>query len=555
MRSVVLLIALLLTAALPRPAHALVVLGWHDVRERIADGEPDTAAITTRNLAMQLDWLRAHGYVPVSAQAVRDARAGRTTLPAKAVLLTFDGGWRSAYTQAYPLLRAFGWPAVVAVPTARIDGVGDVRVDGRTLPRSDFLTWADLKAMQASGLVEIATQGHDLATPIAADPQGDLLPAAVSRRWAGGYESEGEYRERIRRDLAASADLLARHVGRRPQLVVWPDGGNGAARAVAESLGMPLAIGMDGRSGTADLRYSGAMKLDGDPSMPVRLVMHENPGASDLAYELRRDIRRDGIRAVHVSLDGIAAADAAATGGNVDALVERIRSLRPSHVFLDAFADTNGDGTADAAWFPTTRLPVRADLFTHVAARLAARAGVDVFAWVPALPGDAAGLVDDLAAATPIAGVVFADRAGTTDARALAARALAWRPGLVTVRAVAAPVTDDAAWAQSLPALQASSDFVAVMLPGARAATGAIDRRVADVARIAGGLDRAIFVVDAGDAGHAVPAAELEARVRRVIASGGRHVAYSRDDPSTDRPPLDPARAAISARAFPYLER
>jgi biofilm PGA synthesis lipoprotein PgaB len=94
------------------------------------------------------------------------------------------------------------------------------------------------------------------------------------------------------------------------------------------------------------------------------------------------------------------------------------------------------------------------------------------------------------------------------------------------------------------------------MLPaGLRADRGDVDRIVADVARVPGALDRTIFVVDAGDATHPVAAAQLEARVRRVLASGARHVAYSRDNALMDQPPLDPARAAISARAFPYLER
>jgi biofilm PGA synthesis lipoprotein PgaB len=301
------------------------------------------------------------------------------------------------------------------------------------------------------------------------------------------------------------------------------------------------------------------MKLDADPAGPVRLVMHENPGASDLAYELRRDVRLDGMRGVHVMLDDLVGADATATERNIDALAARIHAIRPSHVFLQAFADTNGDGRADASYFPTSHVPVRSDLFTHVAARLKARTDVDVLAWVPAsVGGDAAALYEDLAIAAPISGIVFADNGAAAMAtpRALAAAASRWRPGLLTMQAVALPPTGDTGLATRLAAPAANDDFVAVILPaGLSAARGDIDRIVADVARIPGALDRTVFVVDAGDASHAVAAEELEAQVRRVLASGGHHVAYSKDNALTDQPPLDPARAAISARAFPYLER
>ncbi|WP_462115455.1 poly-beta-1,6-N-acetyl-D-glucosamine N-deacetylase PgaB [Lysobacter xanthus] len=546
---------------MPRPAEALVVLGWHDVRDRIADGNPDVGTISTRNLAMQLDWLRAHGYVPVTAQAVRDARAGRGALPDKAVLLTFDGGYRSVYTHAYPLLRAFNYPALVAVPTARIDlpAGTTVREAGRDLGSSDFLGWADVKAMQASGLVEFASQGHDLANPIAATPQGDLLPA-TSRGWNGGYESEAQLRERLRRDLATSADLIQRATGRRPQAVVWPTGaGGGIARSIAESLGMPLVLDAGGRTGTGDVRFAGRTRLDDDAMRPMRLVANENPGAGDLAYELRRDVRLDGMRAVRVALDDVVGSDAATTSHNVEALVERIRSIRPTHVFLQALSDTNGDGRADAAYFPG-RLPVRSDLFAHVVARLASRAGVETFAWLPA--GDAAAssadAIGDLAMSAPISGLVFAGDAATAGVStdALEARARQWRPGLVTVRAVSANAGDGAALAQALPSLSANHDFVAVMLPhDDRGSRGVVDRIVADVARTPDGLDRTVFVIDAGDGTRTLAASELEAQARRVIASGGRHVAYTQDQPLKDQPPLDPARAAISARAFPYLER
>ena len=74
---------------------------------------------------------------------------------------------------------------------------------------------------------------------------------------------------------------------------------------------------------------------------------------------------------------------------------------------------------------------------------------------------------------------------------------------------------------------------------------------MAEVAASPDALARTVFVIDAT----ALDGDGLEALSRRVIASGGRHVAYVQDIALKDQPPLDPARAATSARAFPYLER
>ena len=85
-------------------AQAVLVLSYHDIRDDVAaKGDPDPYAISTTNFVAHLEWLRAQRYVPVSAQAVREARAGGPALPPRAVLLTFDDGLRSVSPTCSPL--------------------------------------------------------------------------------------------------------------------------------------------------------------------------------------------------------------------------------------------------------------------------------------------------------------------------------------------------------------------------------------------------------------------------------------------------------------------
>src|SRR5690606_36779257 len=83
---------------------ALHVIAYHDVRDDVAgDVDRDAYAISTRNLVAHFQWLREHGFVPVGVDQVLEACRGGTPLPDRAVLLSFDDGFRSVYTRVFPL--------------------------------------------------------------------------------------------------------------------------------------------------------------------------------------------------------------------------------------------------------------------------------------------------------------------------------------------------------------------------------------------------------------------------------------------------------------------
>ncbi|MCZ7564462.1 MAG: poly-beta-1,6-N-acetyl-D-glucosamine N-deacetylase PgaB [Burkholderiales bacterium] len=90
-------------------------------------------------------------------------------------------------------------------------------------------------------------------------------------------------------------------------------------------------------------------------------------------------------RVVHVDLDYVYSDDPGQQERNLSVLLDRVKALGPNTVYLQAFADPDGDGVADALYFPNRHMPVRADLFSRVAWQLFTRADVEVFAWMPLL--------------------------------------------------------------------------------------------------------------------------------------------------------------------------
>jgi len=357
-----------------------VVLSYHDVRDGSTTLSSDAISIGTSELVRQFSWLREHGYKPVSLDDVRAAKAGGRPLPEKAVLLTFDDGYQSFYTRVFPLLELFDYPAVLGLVGKWMEGKPEdsVRYGDNTVSRKEFLSWQQVKGMARSGLVEIASHSYDLHKGIVANPQKNQQPAAVTRRYdvkSGTYESDSDYRTRIIDDLVKNSDLIFHHTGIRPKTLVWPFGSyNQQTMELAVEAGFDVTLTLE--EGVNTLDDSSAMK---------RLMFGNGTTLAGMVWHLRHPVNQFPVRVAHVDLDYVYDENIVQQNKNLNKLLDRIKELKINTVYLQAYADADGDGNADALYFPNQHLPVRADLFNRVSWQLRTRAGVDVYAWLPLL--------------------------------------------------------------------------------------------------------------------------------------------------------------------------
>ena len=372
-----LLLMLLLSLPLSAIAVEYDIISYHDVLDEVPrSGDVDRYAVSTEHLVAHFRWLQESGLTPVSVDQILAAEAGQGTLPPRPVLLTFDDGLSSFYTRVFPLLQLFDYPAVVSVVSGWIESDDPPGYDGEKRQYSDFVTWDQLREMQASGLVEIGSHTHDLHKGISGNPQGNLQPAAVTRQYADGrYEDECAYTARVMADLAASVVAITRETGQPPKVITWPFGAyNDTVADIAASFGMRLSLTLE-----PDDTDHGELLHRG------RLLLIDNPSLADLSAELMTPGRVSVLRVAQVDLDYIYDPDPAQQEANLGRLLDRIKELGISHVFLQAFADPDGDGAADALYFPNRHLPIRADLFSRAAWQLKTRADVRVYAWMPML--------------------------------------------------------------------------------------------------------------------------------------------------------------------------
>lgn len=105
-------------------------------------------AIPEPALRAQLSLLRRRGYVGLTA-AEAERRRQEGTLPARAVVVTFDDGFQSVL-RAKPILEELEFPATVFVVTSFVDSGKPLRWPGLE-ESEESLSWSELELLREAG--------------------------------------------------------------------------------------------------------------------------------------------------------------------------------------------------------------------------------------------------------------------------------------------------------------------------------------------------------------------------------------------------------------------
>ncbi len=101
----------------------LTVLAYHRVADTsAADFQyyPPNVSATPEMFAWQMAYIREH-FTVVDLAAVNDFLHRGKNLPPRPLLITFDDGYLDNYTHAFPVLKQYGFPAVIFLLTSRMD--------------------------------------------------------------------------------------------------------------------------------------------------------------------------------------------------------------------------------------------------------------------------------------------------------------------------------------------------------------------------------------------------------------------------------------------------
>ena len=214
-----LLVVLLLTmtsgaVATGSNAFRIPILMYHHV---IAGGAADcnTMTVTVNRLREDLFFLQKQGYTALLPRDLVKIRAGEEKMPQKPIMITFDDGYESNYTLAYPLLRASGMKATIALLVSKI------RAPGQVPTGIPFLTWDECRTMSAGGLVEFGSHTYALHNLDHAGTPHENGHDGIQRL---PQEKQDAYLARVGSDLHTSVMMIYRELGTYCRSFSYPFG-------------------------------------------------------------------------------------------------------------------------------------------------------------------------------------------------------------------------------------------------------------------------------------------------------------------------------------------
>ena len=201
-----------------KKAYSVPVLMYHHVT-------PSGGAInsTPQNFENQLAWLARHGYRSLTTDEFAAHLAGEPVLD-KSILITFDDGYLDNWVYAYPLLKKYGYKAVVFLVTSWVnDGPVRPRLSQseplpdtpehleceRRIEQDDsdsvILRWSEIHAMREGGLIEFHSHTH------------------THTRWDQS-ERAHEKNTLMAQELEQSRQALLTNLGSVSEHLCWPQG-------------------------------------------------------------------------------------------------------------------------------------------------------------------------------------------------------------------------------------------------------------------------------------------------------------------------------------------
>ncbi|MBF0499394.1 MAG: polysaccharide deacetylase family protein [Candidatus Riflebacteria bacterium] len=164
---------------------SIPVLYYHRI------GSPDPAYLSTpvAAFARQMEFLTRHGVRTITVSELVDHLSGTARIRDRAVMITFDDGFRDNLLSALPVLKSNNLHAVLfavsglmrpaSTPGAETPrDFNSAHTAARRGDLSDFLSFDELKTMVDSGVFEVHSHGHSHEQVFVSNRVTGLFPAS-----------------------------------------------------------------------------------------------------------------------------------------------------------------------------------------------------------------------------------------------------------------------------------------------------------------------------------------------------------------------------------------
>ncbi|MBB07409.1 MAG: hypothetical protein CMN03_04010 [Roseibacillus sp.] len=170
------------------------VLGYHEFSSTLA---PSQMRIRTATFRKQMEALRNLRLPVISLEDFLAWKKGMKFIPPRSIVITIDDGWKSVYTEAFPILKEFKFPFTIYLYKNYVDGGGRA------------LTTSMIREMQQHGC---SIGSHSVSHP---------FPGTIKHHARKG---EDAYRKFLRREFGESKRFLETKFSQKITTYAYPGG-------------------------------------------------------------------------------------------------------------------------------------------------------------------------------------------------------------------------------------------------------------------------------------------------------------------------------------------
>lgn len=137
--------------------NTLAILAYHKIGDPPPDGWHTWNYVTAEAFENQLRYLKENSWDVINSDQFLEILRDPATVTSKAVLITFDDGYRSNLRVALPILKKFSYPAIIFVPTKFVGKYNSFDADIFYEPKEFICTWEELRELERNN---ISVQSH-----------------------------------------------------------------------------------------------------------------------------------------------------------------------------------------------------------------------------------------------------------------------------------------------------------------------------------------------------------------------------------------------------------
>ena len=176
--------------ATPGSEHSFVILQYHHV----SSDTPRSTSVSPEELEQHMAYLAEYHQV-VSLQTALSSIKNKTPLPERAVVITFDDGYKNILENGHPILKKYGFEYTIFINPSQIDIL------------NSQLSWDDVKKMSKEG-VTFANHTLDHLHLL------DRYPNEDKANWI----------TRIKRNITMAEEALSEQLGYSKKWIAYPFG-------------------------------------------------------------------------------------------------------------------------------------------------------------------------------------------------------------------------------------------------------------------------------------------------------------------------------------------